>query len=460
MRCTMTTAGLLLITTICSAQTLSESERTQNNAFSSVAKELTISGRPYMAVVEYNYDADKSAIGIYSSFGPDGELIKFDVPNLISSDMYYEKVTGYVEKVVIKDKFFDGMGDQTSYLDSTIEAIEAGIKKAYGYGEGFHITEFIDPDGEKGYYGNDYNRYSGDSTRSFYNYAKYGKAYPLEYFVVDADGILRHCHFFHYEIEYLLENATWTKDLDYSRKAVSNYNEFACTVQSIRFQNLDSSFFPNNSIVVSQNIFNKDSEWEYIMTDVECYQDFGTAMSCEDGVVRRLVHQTPIIKGYIIMNSKGDKVLYIPVPDKEGEYTLGAEIELVSEMDGIIYMSVREVVYHGSLGNLDYGFDECESMYAIDPNTVGVQSISRRAVKRMNIDATAVNKGENLGIYVSEPADGEIIVVSNMSGQLIDQTPLGDKEHVSIETSAYPKGVYNVTLQSKSAPENQRVVIK
>ena len=92
--------------------------------------------------------------------------------------------------------------------------------------------------------------------------------------------------------------------------------------------------------------------------------------------------------------------------------------------------------------------------------SVGVQSITRRAVKRMNIDVTAVSKGDHLGIYVSEPAQGENIVVSSMSGQMINQTPLGDTEHVSIETSAYPKGMYNVTLQGKSAHENQRVIIK
>jgi hypothetical protein len=460
MKRTMIMAGLLLMATYCMAQALVESERSHRNAFSSVPKEMTLDGKPYMAAVSYDFDSDKSGMGIYSSFGPDGAVLNFEVPNTLSSSAYYEKVAGYGEKVVMKGKFLDGMGDETSYQDSTIEAIEAGIKKAFAYPEWFHITEFTDADGEKGYYGNDYRRYSGDSTRCFYNYAKYGKTYPMEYFMVDADGILRYCHFFHYEVEYDVENATWTKDLDYSRKAVSNFKEFTCTVQCMRFQNLDYSFFPNNSIVVSQNIFNKDSEWEYIMMDVEYYQEFGTAQNCEDEVVRRTVRQTPIVKGYIIMNSKGEQVLYIPVPDKEGEYTLGAEIELVSVMNGIIYMSVREAVFHGSIGKWEYGYDECESMYAIDPNTVGVQSITRRAVKRMNIDVTAVGKGENLGIFVSEPAQGENIVVSNMSGQLIYQTPLSDTEHVSIETSAYPKGVYNVTLQSNSAPENQRVIIK
>ena len=129
-------------------------------------------------------------------------------------------------------------------------------------------------------------------------------------------------------------------------------------------------------------------------------------------------------------------------------------------MDGIAYINVFEAVYHGSLEDMSRNYDQCETMYAIDPTKTGVQSISRRVVNRMNIDATAVSQGNSIGINVAGPADGDNIVISSMGGQIINQTPLGNSEHISIETSAYPKGVYNVTLQSNSAAENQRVMIK
>ena len=447
--------------TICTAQTLNESDRTHQSAFSSVPKELTLDGKPYMAVVEYNYDADKSSMGIYSSFGPDGAILKFDVPNNLSSATYYEKVTGYIENVVIKDKFYDFMGDQTSYKDSSLQAIEDGIKTAYGYPDWFHITEFTDPDGETGYYGNDYRRYSGDSTQFFYEYDKYGKMYPEEFFTLDTAGILRHCHFFHYEIEYDFDNATWAKDLDYSEKTLRDFQEYDCMVQGFQFQNLDDSFFPNSNIIVSQNIFNDDSDWEYILNDVEYYKEYGDAQGgSEDEVVRRIVHQTPIIKGYKIMNSKG-QLLYIPVADNEDEHTVAASILMVSVIDGVIYINMWERVRRGPLESIGYLLgDACESMYVIKPKTTGIQSISRRVVSRMSIDATAIDKGNSLGIHVSEPVQGDNIVISSMSGQIINQTPLSNAEHISIETSAYPKGVYNVTLQGNSNPENQRIIIK
>ena len=447
--------------TICTAQTLNESDRTHQSAFSSVPKELTLDGKPYMAVVEYNYDADKSSMGIYSSFGPDGAILKFDVPNNLSSATYYEKVTGYIENVVIKDKFYDFMGDQTSYKDSSLQAIEDGIKTAYGYPDWFHITEFTDPDGETGYYGNDYRRYSGDSTRFFYEYDKYGKMYPEEFFTLDTAGILRHCHFFHYEIEYDFDNATWVKDLDYSEKTLRDFQEYDCMVQGFQFQNLDDSFFPNSNIIVSQNIFNDDSDWEYILNDVEYYKEYGDAQGgSEDEVVRRIVHQTPIIKGYKIMNSKG-QLLYIPVADNEDEHTVAASILMVSVIDGVIYINMWERVTRGPLESIGYLLgDACESMYVIKPKTTGIQSITRRVVSRMSIDATAIDKGNSLGIHVSEPVQGDNIVISSMSGQIINQTPLSNAEHISIETSAYPKGVYNVTLQGNSNPENQRIIIK
>ena len=461
MRRTIIMAGLLLTATICAAQTLTESERTHHNAFTPVPKELTLDVKPYMAAVEYDFDSDKSAMGIYSSFGPDGAVLKFDVPNTYSSDAYYEKATDYTQKVVIRDKFYDYMGDKTSYKDSTLQVIEEGIKRAYGYPEWFRITQFTDADGDTAYYGNDYRRYGGDSTKCFYEYEKYGKLYPNEYFALDTAGLLRHCHFFHYEIEYDFTNATWVKDLDYTKMSWGDFNEYVCMVQGFRFQNLDESFFPNSVVAVSQNIFNKDSDWEYILTDVEYYREYGAAQGWfEDEAVRRTVYQTPIIKGYIIMSSKGDQLLYIPVPDKENEHTVESDIQLVSVMGGMVYINVIELVYHGELENMGRTFDQCETMYAIDPTTTGVESISRRVVNRMNIDATAVSQGNSLGIHVAEPADGDNIVISSMAGQVINQTPVGSSEHISIETSLYPKGIYNVTLQNGSTPENRRIIIK
>ena len=461
MRRTMIMAGVLLTTAFCKAQTLTGSERTHHNAFVPVPMELTLDLKPFMAAVEYDFESDKSSMGIYSSFGPEGAVLKFDIPNAPSSDTYYEKATGYTQKVAIKEKFYDKMDYYRTYKDSSLLVIENGIKRAYGYPEWFHITEFTDPDGETGYYGNDYRRYNGDSTRCFYEYEKYGKMYPMEFFVVDTAGMLKHCHFFHYEIEYDFTNATWAKDLDYTRKTWDNFNEYACLVQGFRFQNLDQSFFPNSNIVVSQNIFNKNSDWEYILMDVEYYRKYIEAQyRFEDEAVRRPVYQTPLIKGYAIMSSNGDQLLYIPVPDKDNEHTVDADIQLISVMDGIIYINVLESVYHGSLENMGRRFDQCETMYAIDPATTEVQSISRRVVNRMNIDATAVSQGKSLSIHVSNPEQGENIVISSMSGQVLDKTRLGNTERVSIETSAYPKGVYNVTLQSKALPENQRIIIK
>lgn len=457
----MIMAGLLLTATICAAQTLTESERTHHNAFSTVPKELSLDAKPYMAVVEYDLDSDKSSMGIYASFGPDGSVLKFDVPNVPSADSYFEKVSGYQESVVIRNKFYDRMDYQNTYKDSSLLVIEAGVKRAYGYKDGFHLTEFTDPDGEKGYYGNDYSRYDGDSTRCFYEYEKYGKMYPMEFFVVDTAGILMHCHFFNYEMAYDFTNATWVKDLDYTRSYWSGYNEYSCMVQSVRFQNMDDSFFPNSNITASQNIFNKDKDWEYILIDFENYQQYETPQDWfEDGVVRRRVNQIPVFKNYIIMSSDGKQLLSIPIPDKADEHTISAEIEFISVMNGIIYLNTREIVRYGSLDSYSYTYDNCESMYAIEPQTTSVQTVSRKTVSRMSIDASAVSQGNSLGIHVAEPADGDNIVISSMAGQVINQTPVGSSEHISIETSSYPKGIYNVTLQNGSTPENRRIIIK
>ena len=137
---------------------------------------------------------------------------------------------------------------------------------------------------------------------------------------------------------------------------------------------------------------------------------------------------------------------------------------MVSVMDGVIYINVKETVYHGSLesSNFNVGMylDECETMYALNPDATGVKSISRKKVNRMNVNVTAVNQGNSLDIHIAEPEQGENVVVSSMSGQVINQTPLGNAEHISIGTGSYSKGVYNVTLHGNSDTENARIIIK
>jgi hypothetical protein len=86
-------------------------------------------------------------------------------------------------------------------------------------------------------------------------------------------------------------------------------------------------------------------------------------------------------------------------------------------------------------------------------------SISR-SPSRMGISPTVIEQGSRLDIHVSESTGNDNVIVSGMSGQVLESSVVKDGT-VSFDTSAMPKGIYNVTLRGRSGtPENQRIIIK
>lgn len=445
-------SALLAISAITiSAQTVQmEARMGSESTISPLPKELTNDGKAYMTVVDFDHNGNKSEIGIYESPGPQGIKLSIPIPLQESSDTYYEKAEGVIETVRFDKKFYDKFTDKdTTYTLSMIPEIEDFIRKLWGYGESFQLIEFFDADGMKALMGNNLR------DDQFYQFERYGRKYPYEFWGVSEDSCVCMYHFFGYYTELDTTNAVWTKDLDYSVE--NGYYQYEPNLEGFLYQDIDNSFYPTTTIYASQNIFNDDDNWEYLIADIELIPRFGDGWICDDWVIRRSVNQSRKYKGIKVMNSKGSQLAYISLPDEKDQITTYLRVNSVSVMNGLVYILTSEDVQQGS-GN-HYHWKTYEGVYVINPTTTQVLSISR-APSRMEVSPTVVEQGSRLDIHVSESTGNDNVTVSGMSGQVLESSGVKDGT-VSFDTSAMPKGIYNVTLRGKSGtPENQRIIIK
>jgi len=434
------------------AQDIVVTERMYNGSFSPVPKEVTSLKKPYIAAVGYDKTTNDPTISIYSHPGDEGPVISMKVPQQQSGETYYEVSEGVKEYVVIRDKFYDTFDYVISDTPSTIANMEALIGSLWGYGETFKLTEFTDADSMKAYVGNNLRN------NQYFNYEKYGEKYPLEYWDVNEEGKLCLYHYFNYETVYDYSEAVWTKDLDYSRN--DGYEEFTCYLEPFIYQDLDNSVYPASEIYASQNIFNNDTKWEYMILNAEYYATRSDGREYPDGKIRRTVHNQTYFTSINIIDDEGRELVKIPLADKEDEFTTSINIKTVAVIDGLSYIMTQEVVRKGAWESNYYDWQLYDGIYIIDPNKVEVKSISR-APSRMVIRPNVIDRGNRLDIQVSASGENDNITVSSMSGQVLDQTQVQEDNTASFETGAMPKGIYNVTLRGNGNQiENQRIIIK
>ena len=290
----------------------------------------------------------------------------------------------------------------------------------------------------------------------FYQFERYGRKYPYEFWGVSDDSCVCLYHYFSYYTELDSTNAIWTKDLDYS---VNNgYYKYELNLEGFLYQDIDNSFYPTTPIYASQNIFNDDDNWEYLIADIELTPRYSDGWICDDWEIRRRVDQSRTFKGIKIMNDKGSQLAYVTLPDEDKEKTTYLRVNSVSALNGKIYILTSEDVQKGDCDS--YNWKTYQGIYVIEPTTTKVLSISR-APSRMGISPTVIEQGSRLDIHVSEPTDNDNVTISSMSGQIMESSQINNDNKASFNTGAMPKGVYNVTLRGDGNPtENQRIIIK
>ena len=286
----------------------------------------------------------------------------------------------------------------------------------------------------------------------FWNYEKFGTLYPNTIYMLDDDG-----HLVEYSADYSLErdytNTTWEIDPDYDSGISYQPN-----VGQFVYLNIDKSFYPTTPIIISQNLFNDDDNWEFLSFDVQFTPSDTSNIYSYDEVERRRINMKTVYKGIKIMNSEGTQLGYLPVQDQSNEYTTDIDLRYVSVLNGLVYIQTEEEAITNK-----HGYDSekyYEGIYVIDPKDASVHTISR-SLSRMNLNSTVIDQGERLDIQISESGKNDNLTISSMSGQVINSSPVKEDKSISVNTGAMPKGIYNVTLRGNGNPtENQRIIIK
>ena len=96
-------------------------------------------------------------------------------------------------------------------------------------------------------------------------------------------------------------------EFDFSDNSDSGYEP---TLLSFEYRDVDNSYYPTSKVMISQNLFNSDDKWEYIVADVDFLDtpDQGSESSKDDMTYRHIT-RIKVIKGFKIMNQDGTGLL-------------------------------------------------------------------------------------------------------------------------------------------------------
>jgi len=226
-------------------------------------------------------------------------------------------------------------------------------------------------------------------------------------------------------------------------------DEYEPTLLSFMYRDVDNSYYPTSMVMISQNLFNDDDNWEYIVADVDYLDTPEEDSKYEDnGTIYRHVARKKVIKGFSIMNQNGTELAYCKVPDDEdnNQYTMEIEGYFIAKMEGMLYMSTLELVGRTD----DYRTDYRYGLYLINPQTSSIQAIGRVSA-RMSVRST----DQFINVMVSDAKANESVTVTGMDGKLIGRAQAS--ESISFPRPDSGSGIYNITLQGADGKESIKV---
>lgn len=232
-------------------------------------------------------------------------------------------------------------------------------------------------------------------------------------------------------------------EFDFSDNSDSGYEP---TLLSFEYRDVDNSYYPTSKVMISQNLFNSDDKWEYIVADVDFLDtpDQGSE-STKDDMTYRHITRIKVIKGFKIMNQDGTELAYCKMPDSEqhGQYTKEITGYYIAKIDGMLYMSTLELIGRRD----DYRTEYHYGMYLINPKTSSVQAIGR-VNARMSVSST----DQAINVMVPDAKTGERVSVTGMDGRLIGTAQAS--ESLSFPRPDSGSGIYSITLQSPDGTQS------
>ncbi|MBO4499972.1 MAG: hypothetical protein J5732_06945 [Bacteroidaceae bacterium] len=245
--------------------------------------------------------------------------------------------------------------------------------------------------------------------------------------------------------DYWMKNSGggWVEDNEHTTY-YHYHQEYENALLAFLYQDPDNSFYPTSGVAISQNIFNSDDNWEYVMLDVEInekemiYEDYWW-----DGVKSKYVEQVKNIKGFKIMNQTGNQIAYIPIAELKNPNKVIEEVHgyALVRIGSLLYMTTMEVVRRID----DQRIEDATGMYVFDTSTSRVVS-SMRSTNRIS-----VNGGSGTyNVKVENARDDEKVIITDMSGRTVGSASAKD----GIFFQSNGSKIVNITLSADKVEEN------
>lgn len=213
--------------------------------------------------------------------------------------------------------------------------------------------------------------------------------------------------------------------------------------------------------IVTQTLFNDDSQWEYLMPIIEEYSQYGTPREytyydgdgnrdTENIHLRRSYTHSARCVGYNVVSENGSIVMSI----KTRHANISSfEMYRILTWSGKKYFTTYESYY-----DEDGKWQHVSTLYVFDTYTTSIQEVSSVNVRQ----PMAIMSGNGIDVTLDEADTNSDLILSNMAGQVVGQKHIGAGETKSRMNAAnMPKGFYNLTLRRNGQVlNNQKLMVR
>ena len=422
--------SLSVLSLVMCASAPAQSLTLNDGGISVIPADVTVNGIPVIGVIENR--SPISRISLYDNDMEVSKVIDVSLEERISSCWNEVTDTLYPTKVVPGEPYLrPGFGTvwmpETVILDSIPDpdSLAVVVQSVYG-GPDSKFVGWYDSAGRMSCC--DYS-----DSWNFWKYDTYGDRYPYHYRCV-IDGQLWD-YIQPYGYDYPTDNVTW------NRYGETVYDTAYVAVEPLFFMNYDSNSLPaSDGLYLSQNLFNDDSKWEYVVPIMEQYQRIidQPYESIESPETRMVMHRSGYTAdrciGFRIVSEDGSVIAEI----KNGHNAFDMTLESVVQVAGNICLLVYEDIY-----DTDGTYARYQTLYLYDKRATSVKPVS--TVRRQERFAKAADG--KVEINVPEDMTDSDVMLSNMAGQTAAGCHLeAGQTQTTINAAQLSHGVYTVMI--------------
>ncbi len=271
-----------------------------------------------------------------------------------------------------------------------------------------------------------------DSPWDYFNFEIYGYKYPNIVFVWRDGSAYR--RYILYEAESWGPTGIFT---DWETETSS-----ACP-EPITLYPYDSSCTDLDGVRLSQNLFNEDAEYEWVIPVFE-------AIDCSYANEEEKVEgQRLRVTGFQVISEKGTTVTEFKMPSGFYCYDNSLDVYLMNDKNFLLID-----VFNDDL-------EEYTAIFEIQPKSGSVKMVG--SPLKVSVNPSLVNRGTRVNIDLSSPAAENCkVTVTSVNGKnIIVRSIEPGSMGTSIDTANFEKGVYIVSVSDgKTTKEHTKIIIR